>query len=706
MLVSWLFAFSAVAETKQTPINVLFLSSYHIEGKGTANFVKGLHSAFSEDTSVSINHFTEYMDMMRFKGEEHKKQLFELYLSKYGNIKIDFVISHASPALDFLLEYRDVLFPGVPVVFSLVPKSIIGKRTIPSDYTGITSGPDFYSTLDVALKLLPATENVLIVGGTSPVDKQYFVIAKNQLKPFENKINIIYLNQIGMDDMLKQVANQPKRTIIIYALIQQDGTGKCFLPRNAATRIAKVANVPMFAVSQTQMDTGVVGGLLMSMEMIGKKSAKTALEIINGTKQTVVTTYSDGTHVFMFDWHQLKRWGIDETNLAPESVILHRKVSFWERHYHLIIGTATLILLETLLIALLLINRSKRTRIEQFLRESEERLKETAMIAKVGGWEIDLLSNKLSWTEETFRIHELEDDRSPDVATAIQYYHPEDQKIVTDAVQHAIKKGESFDFETRLITEKNNLKWVRAIGNIVLHQGSRVGVRGMIQDITEHKQAEEQIKASLREKETLLQELYHRTKNNMQVIHSLLFQNAKKCFSSGVQELVKNMEHKIQTMSLVHQMLYQSKDLSYIDAGEYVKRLTSLILQSYDLSPQKVRFVLDIEKVSLLIDTAIPLGLVLNELISNSLENAFPGERKGVIKICISRNESGKISLTVSDNGIGVPEEFDFRNQEMLGLKMITGIVEKQMDGSIKFKITEGLTCKIEFSDTLYKKRV
>ncbi|NQU65041.1 MAG: PAS domain S-box protein [SAR324 cluster bacterium] len=130
---------------------------------------------------------------------------------------------------------------------------------------------------------------------------------------------------------------------------------------------------------------------------------------------------------------------------------------------------------------------------ETELRESEERLKETAKTANVGGWETDLLGNTLSWTEETFRIYELEDYRLPDVGKAIQYYHPEDQQLVSDAVQRAIETGAEFDFEIRLITEKKNLKWVRTIGNIVMHEGNRVGLRGMIQDITNRKKAEEKV---------------------------------------------------------------------------------------------------------------------------------------------------------------------------------------------------------------------
>jgi two-component sensor histidine kinase len=224
--------------------------------------------------------------------------------------------------------------------------------------------------------------------------------------------------------------------------------------------------------------------------------------------------------------------------------------------------------------------------------------------------------------------------------------------------------------------------------------------------ISDRKQAEEQIKASLKEKETLLREIYHRTKNNMQVIRSMLSLQADKYSNIEVQELVKDTGNRIQAMSLVHQMLYKSKDLSSINVNDYIKELSMIIIQSYKASSQKVSLVFDIENISMLIDTAIPLGLVVNELMLNTLKYAFPGEKKGEVVIKLSRKEFGKLDFTYSDDGIGVSEEFDFRKQDTLGFRIIIGIAEQQMDGIVKFEKTNGVTCHIEFSDSLYRERV
>jgi len=226
-------------------------------------------------------------------------------------------------------------------------------------------------------------------------------------------------------------------------------------------------------------------------------------------------------------------------------------------------------------------------------------------------------------------------------------------------------------------------------------------------DIEKREEAEEQLKASLKEKEVLLRELYHRTKNTMQVIRSmLLLQAARMPDNAQVQKLVTDTEHRIMAMALVHQKLYQSQDLSRISIQEYIEELAHMIMQSSAVAPERIALVLDIENISLLLDTAIPCGLILNELLSNTLKYAFPDERHGEIAIRLSRIGSERIELVFSDNGAGVPAGFDFRGQDTLGLRAICTIAEHQMQGQIRFDGEHGVCCTIEFPDTLYTERV
>ncbi len=241
---------------------------------------------------------------------------------------------------------------------------------------------------------------------------------------------------------------------------------------------------------------------------------------------------------------------------------------------------------------------------------------------------------------------------------------------------------------------------------IVIFYENQPALMNIVRDITGRKRTEEHIIKSLREKETLIREVYHRTKNTMQVIRGMIvLQAADFPENSEMQHLVKITEDRIQAMSLVHQMLYQSQDLSQISIKEYIWDLSQLIFESYSISNDKIVLDISIDDHYFLLDTAIPLGLILNELITNSLKFAFPDNRKGIIRIVLNRNESGNV-LRYSDNGAGAPDGFDFRNTKTLGLKLIHSIGEKQMRGRVIMENQNGVCVSFTFPDSHYNARV
>ncbi len=237
-------------------------------------------------------------------------------------------------------------------------------------------------------------------------------------------------------------------------------------------------------------------------------------------------------------------------------------------------------------------------------------------------------------------------------------------------------------------------------------EGIPYGILGVYDDITEHKLAEEQIRRALKEKEVLLQELYHRTKNNMQVIRSMLALQAASTMDETVQTIFRETENRIHAMALVHQRLYQSQDLSHIPLDDYIQELAENLLQSYGLSPARIQLRFELEPVEALIDIAIPCGLIANELISNAFKYAFPNNRSGELLFRLFRPEKGFLEFHVEDNGIGLAPEFDFHGQRTLGLRSIFAIAEHQLQGEVQFSSENGLECRIRFPDDLYFKRV
>ncbi|MBP7901929.1 MAG: transporter substrate-binding domain-containing protein [Spirochaetes bacterium] len=232
---------------------------------------------------------------------------------------------------------------------------------------------------------------------------------------------------------------------------------------------------------------------------------------------------------------------------------------------------------------------------------------------------------------------------------------------------------------------------------IVSDDGRLLSTVSLCKDITSAIEDREALAASVNEKETLIRELYHRTKNNMQIISSFIQIQSRKIGDEKVAAFAKNIVSKIQTMSLVHEKLYQSKNLSKINLKEYIEELISLIANYNSAANNNISVVFEIADTELSIDSAIPLGLVINEIITNSFKHAFlPGE-KGRITVSLKKEKDGALILIISDDGKGLSEGFDVRETASLGMTTIFSIIEKQMQGSVDIISENGLTYILSF---------
>lgn len=240
-------------------------------------------------------------------------------------------------------------------------------------------------------------------------------------------------------------------------------------------------------------------------------------------------------------------------------------------------------------------------------------------------------------------------------------------------------KGEMRDFEVRIVVSGED------------------EVMSVVKDITEMKQAEE-----ARKKDVLLKEIHHRVKNNLQVISSLLRLQSRKFEDSEVIEAFRESQHRARSMAMAHENLYHSNDLENIDLQSYIPTLVKYLVSSYGFTPDKVTININIKNIIFGIDTSIPIGLIINELVSNSLKHAFP-EGTGEIKVELYP-ENDKLILKISDNGIGFPENADFRETDSLGLQLVNSLVE-QIEGKIELGRNNGTEFKISFKELSYKRR-
>lgn len=269
-------------------------------------------------------------------------------------------------------------------------------------------------------------------------------------------------------------------------------------------------------------------------------------------------------------------------------------------------------------------------------------------------------SNFLSFHDEELLGKKVYEAMSPDIASRTS--SSIDKALVTGQMQilefQSMQDGSQHDYEARYISSGKD------------------EILAIVRDITERKQAEE-----ARKNELLLKEIHHRIKNNLQVISSLLYLQSKKINDKVIVQMFQESQDRVKSMAIAHEKLYLSGEMGRLNIEEYIRDITTSLFQSYELYSNSVKLSLDVDKVLIDIDTAIPCGLIINELVMNSLKHAFPDGTNG--EICIEFHlENNKYKLVVGDNGKGLPDDFDFRKTETLGLKLITTLV-KQIDGTI-----------------------
>jgi PAS domain S-box-containing protein len=222
--------------------------------------------------------------------------------------------------------------------------------------------------------------------------------------------------------------------------------------------------------------------------------------------------------------------------------------------------------------------------------------------------------------------------------------------------------------------------------------------------ITERKEAEEKIKSSLKEKEVLLQEIHHRVKNNMQIISSLLNLQTKYVDAEESVNVLMESKNRVKSMAMIHEKLYQSNDLTHIKFVDYIPSLVLNLFYSYKVESTQIEPIFEIEDISLNMETAVPCGLIISELVSNSLKYAFPNGRKGEVHVSL-KSEDDKYELIISDNGLGLPEKLDLDNLESLGLRLVNSLTE-QIDGEMTINRSHGTEFKITFKELSYKDRI
>ena len=646
--------------------HVLVLYSYGYGGRGVEVFSDGLIAAMTA-RGVAVNDlFFEYLDLERHKDPEYRVRLVQSLNRKYEKEDIGIVVTVQQPALDFLLQDGIGIAPGKPVVSvqAQVPSDASAReRQIVSRLAHF----DISGTLKQAVQIFPQTQNVLFVSGSSPADRRMAEEASKVAANWDNKLNFEYTTGLSFEQIIQKSQNLPAHSLIVFTQYNDDMKGHVALAYEVEGAIVKVANAPVFGLYDFNLANGGVGGSVISVRSLGIETADLALNILEGKyAPDKAVTVLDMNAIPIFDWQKVKRWGGNPENVGPETVFVNRIPNIWEQYASYIVLVLLFILIETLLIAGLLISRRQRTHAEEKLRVSEERMRLFFERQSVG---MAITSPKKGWLQVNDRLCEMLGYSRDELSgrTWAEMTHPED--LPGDQIQfNQLLAGDvdGYTREKRYICKNGSVVFTELSVVCVRHpDGSINYVLALLNDITERKQLEFSLRKTNAELEQFAYIASHDLREPLRMVSSYLTLIEKNLGANLSQEVKKYFGFAVGGAKRMDQMIRDLLEYSRIGraaVGSELVALSDVVAQS--LIELSVAIADAGAKVT--VADALPeiVGApsALTRLFVNLVGNAIKyrhAERNPETEIG-HRDAGAEYVVWVKDNGMGIaPEQQD-----------------------------------------------
>ena len=455
---------------------------------------QGLSEVFRANQKFDVKLYTEYLDLGRFLGPAQVGAMADFLRRKYADLKIDVIVTVYPSAVDFLQGERKNLFPDVPIVASEISRSYaenLDHSPARRFATGTIVGDNITGVLDAILRLKPNTKKVALVTGASPLDLHNEQIVRAGLKNYAGRLDLIDLTKLSVPETVSRISRLPQDSVIIYMSIIKDGAGQFFTPREVLSLINQATKVPLFSLYDTYFGQGIVGGRLVSFELQGKVAAGLALRVLAGESPSAIPFGGDSAYVDHYDWRELKRWNIPTAAVPAGSSLSFYTPTYWEEHQLEIIGTVCLLIIETTLIVVLMVNIRRRRRAERSLRDREEQVRLAVTAAGAGLLSLDREGSVVWATDRARELYGFTRDEPEALRNMLQVVHYEDRKLVSQATQRAWETGEEITIEYRLILPDGTVRWVVMRGGVPSREpGVAPFFMGATIDISARKQAD------------------------------------------------------------------------------------------------------------------------------------------------------------------------------------------------------------------------
>ena len=358
---------------------VVVLYSMPLDFPATKMTEEGLHDVFSRERGLSVQFFSEYLDLSRFRNASQRQALSDLLRQRYGGIPADLVVTVDVPATRFLMEKAEEIFPGVPVVVCDIPgnfqkeilASPIGKRV-----SGVLEPARLADDLVAsALRFKPESRHAVLISGAFENDQVRAAMLRSALARLEPRVTLLDLRGLSLGEIVDQCQSLPQDSLIFFSTLFVDASGRFYVPRNVITSLSAYTKSPIWGMYDSYFGSGIVGGPMLGMRLQGEHAGRIAMRILAGRAPAEIPfDDGEGTRLTQYDWRQLHRFRLDASPLPPDARILFREATTWDRYKYYIMGIATLFALQSMLVVGLFFNLRQRKKAEVALLASQRDL--------------------------------------------------------------------------------------------------------------------------------------------------------------------------------------------------------------------------------------------------------------------------------------------------------------------------------------------
>ncbi len=445
-----LLVFAAGNATAAGTKRVLVLHSFGWNFQAEDAFADFLRTDLAEKSPYPLDSYEVVLEIARFSDGERDDAFVGYLRALFATHPPDLIVTLVSPAARFIQRHRRDLFPSTPVIFAALDARAIKDATLTANDTTVAVSTDISAFIENILRTLPNTTTLAVVIGDAPIEKFWVNELHQALHPYEGRVKPVFMNDLSFGEILKRVAALPPASAIYFGDLVIDAEGVPHRQEEVLARLHAKANAPIFGQYDYQLGGGIVGGPLLSIRTLSRKTAEVAAQILAGASPGDIKTPPQKLGEPEFDWRELQRWGIRQADLPAGSTISFRAPTLWEQYRWYILAVAGVSGLQAILIIGLLLNRLRLRRAHDLLRTSEEEMSLAAIAAKLRFWVWDIPRDEVrasdsDWSSGNWRsAHPVHFDHFIDIV------HPDDRESLRRAVRGALEGDGRYETEYRV----------------------------------------------------------------------------------------------------------------------------------------------------------------------------------------------------------------------------------------------------------------